>query len=261
MMLAWSGLAASPDDLTAQVYLPDRRGSLQSSLVAATRRRDRLAYPVNGLEALLAEVAAGHPVLVLQNLGPGWLPRWHYAVVYGYDLARQEVTLHSGVQAARRVGLAAFDRTWQRAGQWGLLVLPPGRLPARAHEQIYLKAALGLQQAGAGQAALMAFETAAQRWPESPVVHLSLGNARYGSGDLAGAASAFGRASDLDPRNGAAFNNLGHVLARLGRWEEAETAARRAVELGGPQSERFRGTLDEILRRAVGPAGHPPNAR
>jgi hypothetical protein len=33
----------------------------------------------------LREVAAGNPVLVLQNLSFAWAPVWHYAVVMGYD--------------------------------------------------------------------------------------------------------------------------------------------------------------------------------
>lgn len=247
-VLTWSAAAVTPEELVDQVYLPGRRGSLQSSLTAAARRYGRLVYPVDGPDALLAEIVDGNPVLVLQNLGLRHFALWHYAVVIGYDLLRQEVILHSGTEAAKKAGLRRFLHTWQLAGQWGVVVLPPDRLPAAAQETTWLKAALDLQQAGREAAALIAFEAAAERWPQNAVVFLSLGNARYAAGDPAGAAEAFRRAAVLEPDNGVACNNLAHVLAQLGRWEEAAAAARRAVELGGPQAGLFQDTLDDILR-------------
>ena len=85
-MLNVRGMTVTPGELIPQVYLPAREGSLQAEIVAATCRRGLLAPPVEpALDALLAEIAAGHPVLVLQNLGLNWLPRWHYAVAIGYD--------------------------------------------------------------------------------------------------------------------------------------------------------------------------------
>src|SRR5690606_31071454 len=78
-VLSASGVDVTADALTRQVYLPGRRGSLQTELVAATRRHGRLPYRLEGgLPALLAQVDAGHPVVVLQNLGFKRWPRWHY---------------------------------------------------------------------------------------------------------------------------------------------------------------------------------------
>ena len=78
-VLNYHQLAVTPAELTPQVYLPEREGSLQIELVAAARRYGMLAYPLRGnLSDLMTEVAAGNPVLVLQNLAFGWLPKWHY---------------------------------------------------------------------------------------------------------------------------------------------------------------------------------------
>jgi hypothetical protein len=44
-------------------------------------------------------------------------------------------------------------------------------------------------------------------------------------------------------------NNLAHVLAEQGKWEEAQAAAQRAVDLGGPFLDVFRQTLEEINRK------------
>ena len=250
MVLEWTGLRISPDELTPIVYTPERKGSLQASLIGAARRHGRLAYPINGVDCLIRELAAGHPVIVLQNLGLGWFPRWHYAVAIGYDRADEKIILHTGLVAQRRVGFTTFQRTFRRANQWGLVVLGPDQLPACAQEAPYLNAALGLQQADHPEAASRAFEAAARQWPQSFAAYMSLGNILYRQGRVRDALQAFRQATLIEPGNGAAFNNLAHVLAETGLLDEAEDAARRAVDLGGRHSDLFRQTLEEIrLRR------------
>ncbi|MGH6918143.1 MAG: PA2778 family cysteine peptidase, partial [Geminicoccaceae bacterium] len=163
MVLGWSGVAARPEDVAGQVLTPGREGSLGHDLVAAARRANRLAVPVHGLEPLLAELAAGHPVLVLQNLGLDWYPQWHYAVAIGYDLEAGTLTLRSGQEAGQVMPLATFARTWQRAEQWALVVLPPDRLPATADATVVVQAAAGLEQAGRYEAAAAAYAAALGR--------------------------------------------------------------------------------------------------
>ena len=248
MALQDSGADATADQLADEVYTPGRQGSLQSDLISAARRHQRLAYPIQGFTCLLEALAAGQPVVVFQNLGLTWLPRWHFAVAVGYDVPLRQMILHTGRKADRSVGMATFHDTWQRAEQWGLLVLPPGAMPVCAQEQPYLQAALGLQQAGHPEAALACFRAAARQWPDSTEARMALGNALYACGDPGPAAEVFRQATRMDPTNGAAFNNLAHVLCELGNRREAETAARRAVDLGGPREALYRRTLEEILQ-------------
>src|SRR5690606_10643372 len=111
-VLAASGVDVTADALTRQVYLPGRRGSLQTELIAATRRHDRLPYRLEGgLPALLAQVDAGHPVVVLQNLGFKRWPRWHYAVVVGYSAADGTLMLRSGTTRRLSMPVWLFQRT------------------------------------------------------------------------------------------------------------------------------------------------------
>ena len=84
MVLSWSGPPGTQEEIAAQVYTPGRAGTLQSDMVAGARRHGRLAVPVTRLSDLTAELVAGHPVVVFQNLGFGWFPVWHYAVAIGY---------------------------------------------------------------------------------------------------------------------------------------------------------------------------------
>jgi tetratricopeptide (TPR) repeat protein len=246
MAMGWSGLPVAPDDLAGQVLTPEREGTLSHDLVAAARRAGRLAVPVQGMDQLLAELAAGHPVAVLQNLGLDWYPQWHYAVAIGYDLEADTLLLHSGEEARQVMALATFKRTWQRADQWALSVLPPDSLPAAADEGVVLAAAVGLEQAGRHEAAASAYGAALERWPDSIAALIGLGNARYAAGQLSGAEAAFRTAVSFHPEKAAAWNNLAHVLAEQGELAEALAAAKRAVDLGGDDAATYRATLQEI---------------
>lgn len=249
MALRWSGIEVSPGDLTPEVYTPHQRGSLQPALIAGARRHGRIAYPISGIESLLAELAAGHPVIVLVNLGFFWYPKWHYAVAIGYDQPADEIILHSGQVKSERLALRVFENLWARSERWGLLVLPPTVLPLQAAEDPWLQAAVGLERAGQDSAAVTAYETARTKWPASFGAWLGLGNSRYATGDLAGAAAALQEATRLQATAGTAFNNLAQVLWEMGQQDEALTAARQAVALGGPLLETFRQTLANIEGR------------
>ncbi len=246
MALDWTGTPVDLDALTREVYTPELKGSLQFSLVSAARRQGRIAYPIARPEDLFAEITAGHPVVVLQNLGLSWLPSWHYALVIGYDRAAGVVFLHSGRTATREVSLATFERTWARGGHWGLLVLSPEDLPAIATEESFLEAVVGLERTQKWEEAARGYRAGLQRWPQSLTTTMGLGNTLYRLGSLAAAEAAFQQATEIDPDYAPAYNNLAQVLADLGFHDEALVAARSAVSLGGPFATVYEKTLREI---------------
>ena len=70
-VLSHSGVDVTPEPLVSQVYLPSRQGSLQIEMLAAPRRYGRVSYQLAPRYAdVLREVAAGNPVIVLQDVGP-----------------------------------------------------------------------------------------------------------------------------------------------------------------------------------------------
>jgi hypothetical protein len=248
MALAWSGVAVSPEALGEEVFVPGRKGSFAVGLVAAARAHGRVPVELLDLGEVLAELAAGRPVLVLQNLGldAPLLSRPHFAVAVGYDLPARLLFLHSGTIARRPTTLANFERTWRRAGGFAVVVLPPDALPAVAGEARWLAAVAGLERAGRGAEADAAYRAALARWPRSAGAWLGLGNVALAAGRLADAEPAFRRATELDGASAPAWNNLAHALHRLGRRGEALAAAERAVSLGGPHLQTARRTLEEI---------------
>ncbi|WP_155321420.1 PA2778 family cysteine peptidase [Desulfosarcina ovata] len=249
MALSWSGVHLSPDDLTPEVFTLSKKGSLQSAMIAAVRRHDRIAWLLPAPDALLDELRAGNPVIVLQNLGLAWYPVWHYAVVIGLDLEKGNVILHSGVTQEKHVALERFNRTWRRGDYWGLVVLPPSRLPDRAEEADYLRAVGPLERLKKWTVAARAYRSALARWPGSLAARLGLGACLYESGDLEAAEAVFRETTVNFPHDGAAFNNLAQVLMDQGRADDALEAIRHAIQLGGPLTPQFEETLREIRRQ------------
>jgi tetratricopeptide (TPR) repeat protein len=244
MVLNWTGLELTPNDLTADVYTPDLKGSLQSSLISAARQYGRLAYPIQGLNELFAELNTGHPVIVLQNLGLNWYPRWHYAVVIGYADNGRTIILHTGTKKAEHISVRVFEHTWSHSDYWGLLVLPADELPATAIDEKYLNSVAGLERARQFEASVSGYTSAINRWPKNLAAWMGLGNSFYAQGDLSSAAAAFKQAYKLHPSNGMPLNNLSQVLWEQGQKEQALQAIRDAIELGGPFKPAFEETLE-----------------
>lgn len=246
MVLAWGGIATDQERIGEEIYTPGREGTLVSDVLGGARRHGRLAVPVNTLDDLLAEIAAGHPVIVFQNLGLDWYQQWHFAVAIGYDLDAGTLTLHSGLDERRVTPLDTFEHTWRRGDYWALVVLPPETLPASGSEAEVVDAAVAIERLGLTGDAAQAYGATVERWPGSGPAWLGLGNTSYAMGNLSGAADAFGRATVADPDFGAAWNNLAVVLAELGHTNAAIDAAEKAIATGSGDLDEYRRTLDEV---------------
>lgn len=248
------GVTVTPDELVPRVYLPAREGSLQAEIKAAVRRQGLLAVPVEpGLDAPLAEITAGHPVLVLQNLGFNWLPRWHYAVVVGYDLARQELVLRSGTEPRRITPFGVFLNTWNRSARWGIVVLVPGAFPAQAKPTPYLEVASALERLGQHQWASIRKpgRLTRHRPQDGPTIRwhgmawLGLGNTEYALGHGEPAEVAFRHALQDRPGVAVVWNNPVYVLAARQCIRQARESARCATRIG-PENTNFTHTLKEM---------------
>lgn len=231
------GIDATLDELIEEVYIPAREGSLQTEMRAAARARDQVAYRLEPqLEAVLREVAAGNPVVVLQNLGVAMLPEWHFAVVIGYDLETREIVLRSGPIRRHVNTFSRFERTWARSDRWAFLVMAPNTLPATATRLHWLRAVNELEQTGHYAAAAAGYETAMARWPEAPIPYVGRANVAFALGELASAESILRTLVIRDPARHEGWNNLAHVLIARQCGEQARAAARCAAALAGPEA-------------------------
>lgn len=243
---------ATPARLGEQVFLPARTGTLQIEMIAGARRHGAVATRLPGtLEALLRELQAGHPVVVLQNLGLSWYPAWHYAVLIGYDLEAGDVILRSGTTERLALPMRTFEHTWVRAGSWAFVALPPGQWPATAEEAAVVEAAVGFERAATPAQAALAYRSALERFGASLSLQMGLGNSLHAAGDRAAAAIAFEDATRLHPRSAPAWINLAATRQALGQHDAALAAARQAVVVAdAPWAERARALLASLEAQA-----------
>lgn len=251
-VLADVGLPADPDRLADAVFLPSRGGSLQLEMLGGARRQGAVATRLpRELEALLREVAADHAVVVLQNLGLDWLPRWHYAVVVGYDLDERELVLRSGTTQRERLPLRTFDYTWSRAGRWAIAVLPPEHLPATASEADAQEAALGFERAAPPARAAVAWRTLLARWPDNLLAGIGLGNTLNAAGDAAGSRAAFEAVAQRHD-SAVAWINLARLRLEAGDRAGARTAAEQAVRRAEAAEPAWRDAAHATLVATTG---------
>ena len=254
-VLTKSGVEVSLDDIVDKVYLPGRQGSLQVELLAAARTEGRLPYVIDGtLEAIWKELAAGRPVLVLQNLGVAGIPRWHYAVVVGIDAERGEMVLRSGTDRRRITPVSTYLQTWRRGGYWGMVALAPDELPAAVDRSRYFEAIAALEQAGRAEEAAIGWQTALREWPGDSVALFGLANARFAMQDFDVAVTAYRELLELDPGLSAARNNLALALLEQGEYGTAMEEIEFALS-GDPDAaleQELRDTEASIRRRMAG---------
>lgn len=253
MVMAYDHAPLPLETLQSEIYSPALHGSLQPALIAAGRRHGWLAWEISRFDALLQEVAAGRPVIILQNRGLTWLPVWHYAVVVGFDGARGVIYLNSGQEEQRGVATRTVLKTWERGGSWGLLLLPAGILPVTADPDRILAALSGLERSDAA-AARQGYVAAVARWPDHAGLATACGNSLRQAGENALAEAAYRAALAAEPRHVPALNNLADLLFELGRREEAYALAVAAVALGGPYGASAVATLRAIEQAGGGSA-------
>jgi tetratricopeptide (TPR) repeat protein len=251
-VLGYTGTRVSPEKLVSEVYLPSRKGSLQLEMLATPRRYGRVSYQLAPRYAdLLREVAAGNPVVVLQDIGPlsPMLVQWHYAVVNGFDYSTGSLFLRSGTKSRKEMPFTAFEREWMKSGYWAMVVAPPERIPVTATEDGWMSAVLAMVRAGDSEAATSAYAAALQRWPENLPAAVGLANQYHARGALADAAAVLRKALQRHPQSVIVMNNLAQTLSDQGRHSEALAQIDKASDAHSPFAAEVRATRQLILQR------------
>jgi len=248
MVMVAAGVKTTPDELVPEVYLPERKGSLQVEMLAAPRRHGLVSYQLAPSYAdLIRELAAGTPVIILQNLGIK--EGWHYAVAIGYDWDNGMLQLRSGLNERQELPFAMNEMAWRRSGYWAMVAVPPDRVPASADEQRWLAAIAALERTGQSAAARTAYRTFLVRWPANVNAAIGLANAHYALGELRDAEQVLRQAAQSAPDSVIVLNNLAQVLADQGRYTEALPLVERAAATGGPHADAVNQTRNAILQK------------
>lgn len=231
MAMNWAGKPVTVTEIVPQVYTPGMKGSLQTDMTTAARRQGLLAIPITGMTALLTEIDRDHPVIVFENLALKWVPQWHYAIVFGYDLEKETVLMHSGPEKNKIWDMRKFERSWKLGDYWGLLVLPPSELSATASELEHATAAAGLEQVGKREEAAIAYRAILTKWPDSLSALVGMGGWEYEQNQFAKSVQYLRVATRGHPSSAAAWHNLAIAENAARMRASAKKSAERALDL------------------------------
>ena len=246
MAMNFYGKKLTPKELAKDVFTPGRKGSFQSEMKAAVRKRGMLAYELTPeLVYLLAEVSVGHPVIILQNKSVKYYPIWHYALVIGYDLNKKQIYLHSGLNKNYVVSMSVFEFTWKRSKRWAMAVLPTDTLPNDRNLINALQAAVDLEEVGQTQAANQTYQTITRRWPDSFVALMGAANSHLTLGNAENATAFYLRALKVKPNRADIYNNLAYSLLAQSCYEPSLTSIECANSLS-PSNPEFLDSQREI---------------
>ncbi len=258
MVLEASGVETDYSTVTSRVYVPGLEGSLQAEMTATSRHFGRIAYPLAPEPAaLLAEIAAGRPVLVLLNLGLPSRPFWHYAVVIGYDPDNNRILLRSGTESRVERKARSWLRQWDWAGRWAIVLLRPSEWPVRPDRARLLRALADFEDGADPESARSSWQNAVDHWPDEPNAWLGLGNSAHALADWRAAETAYRRALALAPTHLPARFNLASSLHEAGRSCAALPELGSAPPPDHPLYRDFT-ALERALRDACGASSERP---
>lgn len=257
--LAFTGAPVTPQALVKEVFLPARKGSLQVEMLAAPRHWDRVSYELAPKYSdLLREVAAGNPVIVLQELSMmNILPEWHYAAVVGYDYPSGSIFMRSGREKRESMPFTFFERTWIKSRYWAMVVTPPDRIPVTANENGWVNAVIAMARVGSPAAAMQGYTAALARWPQNIAAAIGLANLYHDKGDSAKAIAILHGAHRHHPDSTIVTNNFAQALSDGGHDAEALATIDKVSDPANPFASDVRATRQLILQRiAQKKAGH-----
>lgn len=240
-VLVADGVAVTPEQLSARIYLPGRQGSLQTELIAATRAYERVAVNLGGgIPQLLASLREGRPVLVLLDLARIGRPAWHYAVVVGYEPESARFILRSGREQRATMAADRFLRAWSASRQWAFVVASLDTPPKVVSAPQWIAAVAPLESLRQFDAAERGYRAASLRWPGVALPWTALGNVHAQQQQWREAVADYSRALQLDD-NVVLRNNRAEALGALQCVARANNDLARAEALDVEQ--RYRAAL------------------
>lgn len=235
-------------ELSAQMITPGSKGTFATDLVSAVRRQGLIPIKISDLKSLLTEITYGQPVLVFQNLGLSWYPKWHYAVALGYDLDGPDIIMHSGKDKFVRTDMRLFERSWALTNSWAMIVLVPGTLASTVDDLGHVTGISGLEESGRFEEARISYEAVLNKWPQSLPALIGIGNVLYSMKDFKGSVNQLTKATKAHPLSAIAWHNLATALGAAGNMKAAKKSSIKALSLvDNNEMNAFKASLQQFM--------------
>lgn len=122
-VLNYWGLRVSPEEIAAEIFSPQARGTLDMDMVFYAQKKGlQVAQYTGTWEDLKKNVESSHPLIVLVDEGFWIYQKSHFMVVVGYD--GSSLIANSGKEEHKFIPRDHFLRTWERTKFWTLRISP-----------------------------------------------------------------------------------------------------------------------------------------
>ncbi len=248
MVMQYHGGKQTPKELAQGLFHKKLRGSFFPEMKARARSEGMMVLEVNELNDVFAEIKAGHPVIVLQNNGFRFFPRWHFAVLTGMNFDGPDVYLNDGGRKVNKRDMRLFERSFALGGRRSLVILPPGKLAVTATEYQHLEAAAMLEAIGKNVEAAKSYLAILEKWPQSLLGSMGASNALYAIGEKKKAAEVLRAATELHPESAMIWHNLAIIQGETGMRKNARMSAKKALTFAQEeQKDKFHVSLKKLL--------------
>jgi hypothetical protein len=255
MLLSCHGEEIEMDTLRSMLMTPEKGGTLQVDMMAGVRRFGYVPYLLDPfISSILMEVASENPVVVFQNRGLRWFPLWHYAVVVGYDVQKEEIYLRSGKDKKETLSFTSFNTFWERADRWAFVVPEKEGIPYTANETRFLEAVHALEKTGKLEDALKYYRNASRHWSSNTAFKMASANVLLQLGRTEESITVLEEVLEIDPDYVPALNNLALIYHTEGHLEFACALATKAAKNDSPFRKSALRTLEKIEQDMSGGA-------
>lgn len=242
MVMQYHRIKTTEDEMAQGLFHKNLKGSFFSEMKSRARAEGMMVLEVNDLTKAFEEVRAGNPVIVLQNNGFQFFPRWHFAVLTGMKFEGPDVYL-SGEKSDMRL----FERSFVLGGRRSLVIVPPEKLSATATELEHVESAAILESLGKKKEALAAYEAILAKWNTSLLASIGSSNVLYEMNEKKKALEILRRAS-AHHDSPMIWHNLAILEGETGNRVKARVSAKKAMDLAEEtQKEKFLLSLKDWL--------------
>lgn len=254
MLANFYGHKVSQDDIAGAIYLPEIRGTLTTELADYARHFRFWVRSYRGSTSdLRQKLTAGIPLIVLGKIST----QYHYFIVLAIDDFRGTLTVHSDTRPFLELRQESFERFWDRADRWTLLICPVNRVHWKLSAEEHNDLGVYSERAGQWAAAEQHYRAAVALRHDSSYFYMNLGNVLLKQRRLPEAVDAFARAVAIDPQNADALNNLACVYLDLGEnLDKAVHLSRKAALIRPSHRAYYLDTLGSVLLKL----GRPKDA-